>query len=164
MRKPVYLIFLLLAAPMLLQGQNSEEAKVTEVISQLFRGMYKADSTLVRASFTSEVTMATAMKNKEGVAVLKRESSINGFVKSVGSQKPGALSEEIWGLKIQIDGDLAQVWCDYAFYYNNQFSHCGVDAFQLYKTKEGWKIFHLSDTRRKDGCNIPEEVQKKYKQ
>ena len=112
--------------------------------------------------FAKEVIMASASRNREGNPVLKRENSIHDFAKQVASQKPGALSEEIWGLKIQVDGDFAQAWCDYAFYYENKFNHCGADAFHLFKTKEGWKIFHLADTRRKDGCNVPEEIKKKH--
>jgi hypothetical protein len=73
------------------------------------------------------------------------------------------LAEEIWNLKIQMDGDFAQAWCEYAFYYQNKFSHCGVDAFHLIKTTEGWKIFHLADTRRKENCIIPEEIKSKHK-
>jgi hypothetical protein len=64
---------------------------------------------------------------------------------------------------VQIDGDFAQVWCDYAFYTDNTFSHCGIDAFQLHKGKDGWKIFHLADTRRKDNCVIPQDIQNKHK-
>lgn len=165
MRKPIYLIlFVLLISPVLLSAQTAEEARVTEVINRLFTGMFKADSTMVRSAFAKEVTMATATKNKEGNPVLRRESSIEEFIKAVGSQKPGIFTEEIWGLKIQIDGDFAQAWCDYAFYHENKFSHCGVDAFQLHKTPQGWKIFHLADTRRKEGCTIPKKIQKKYKQ
>ena len=44
-----------------------------------------------------------------------------------------------------------------------RFSHCGVDAFQLVKTAAGWKIFQLSDTRRKEKCEIPEEISKRFK-
>jgi hypothetical protein len=58
---------------------------------------------------------------------------------------------------------LAQAWCDYAFYVDKSYSHCGVDAFQLFKGKDGWKIFHLADTRRKTGCTIPKEIQDKHK-
>jgi hypothetical protein len=164
MQKSTYLILLLfLITPALVGAQGSEEASVTEVINRLFTGMFKADSTMVRSVFAKEVTMATTLRNKEGNPVLKRENSINDFVKSIGKQKPGSLTEEIWGIKIQIDGDFAQAWCDYAFYFENKFSHCGVDAFQLHKTQEGWKIFHLADTRRKDNCTIPEEIQKKHK-
>ncbi|MBI5914693.1 MAG: nuclear transport factor 2 family protein [Bacteroidetes bacterium] len=31
-------------------------------------------------------------------------------------------------------------------------SHCGVDAFQLFKGENGWKITQISDTRRRENC------------
>ncbi len=163
MRNALYRTFLFLVIPIVLPAQSTEERTVATVINNLFGGMYTADSTMVRSAFASEVTMATAFKNKDGNPVLKREYSINDFVKAIGQPQPEPLTEEIWNLKIQIDGDFAQAWCDYAFYIGNKFSHCGVDAFQLHKSKEGWKIFHLADTRRKDNCNIPEEILKKHK-
>lgn len=164
MKKFVYqFLIVLLTLPVLLQAQASEEVHVSEVVNRLFTGMHNADSTLVRSAFANEVTMATALRNKEGKSVLIREYSINAFVKAVGQPQKEPLTEEIWNLKIQIDGDLAQAWCDYAFYVGNKFSHCGVDAFQLHKSQEGWKIFHLADTRRNDNCTIPEEIQKKHK-
>src|SRR5688572_12777347 len=133
MRKSLFLILAFLIPAACLQAQTTDEASVTEVIHKLFTAMSKADSSMLRSVFESEVTMATAMRNKEGKPVLRREYSINDFVKSIGTAQPGSLSEEIWNLKIQIDGEFAQAWCDYAFYYNNKFLHCGVDAFQLYK-------------------------------
>ena len=163
MQKHIYVIFLILASSLVLKAQTTETANVTEVINRLFLGMHKADSSMVRSVFAKEVTMATATKNKEGNPVLRREYSINDFLKSVGKQQPESLTEEIWNLKIQIDGDFAQAWCDYAFYVGNKFNHCGVDAFQLYKSADGWKIFHLADTRRKENCTVPEDIQKKHK-
>jgi len=161
MQKALYLILLLILPHV--KAQTSEEANVTEVINRLFKGMYNSDSIMVRSVFAKEVTMATAFRSKEGSPVLRRESSINDFVKAVGKKQPEPYAEEIWNMKIQIDGDLAQVWCDYAFFVGNKFSHCGVDAFQLHKSNEGWKIFHLADTRRKEECSIPEDIQKKHK-
>jgi len=32
------------------------------------------------------------------------------------------------------------VWAPYDFWRDGKFSHCGVDAFDLIKTDEGWKI------------------------
>lgn len=163
MRKTLYLILFLIINATYLHAQTSEEANVTEVINRLFKGMYNADSTMVRSVFAKEVTMATAFRDKEGNPVLRREYSINDFVKQIGKKPAEPYSEEIWNLKIQIDGDFAQAWCDYGFYVGNKFSHCGVDAFQLHKSKEGWKIFHLADTRRSEGCTIPDDIQKKHK-
>jgi hypothetical protein len=140
---------------------QTDELKVTEVIHRLFDGMHKADSALVRSVFGRDATLATPLR-KEGKSFLLRED-VNDFIKSISRPQPEPLSEEIWDIEIQIDGDFAQVWCDYAFYVGNRLNHCGVDAFHLYRTENGWKIFHLADTRRKEGCNVPEEIREKHK-
>jgi len=141
----------------------SEELAVKEVITRLFTGMQKGDSAMVHSAFAREVTMATAFRDKSNNPVLEHENSIDGFLKAVGTPRPEIWYEEIWNVSVKIDGDFAQGWCDYAFYVGNKFSHCGVDAFELHKGKDGWKIFHLADTRRREGCNIPPEIQSKHK-
>ena len=45
---------------------------------------------------------------------------------------------------------MANAWTPYQFWFNDQFSHCGVNSFQLIKVDNTWKIFFLVDTRRKD--------------
>ncbi len=47
---------------------------------------------------------------------------------------------------------MANVWAPYEFYLNNDFSHCGVNSFQLFFDGIQWKIIYLIDTRRKQGC------------
>lgn len=63
--------------------------------------------------------------------------------------------ERIWDTQVRIDGNLASVWTKYAFYLGPQFSHCGIDHFLLFRRAEGWKIIHLADTRRREGCEMP---------
>lgn len=142
---------------------QTDQEQVTQVIKSLFTGMETTDSALVRKAFYKEVTMATIATNKAGEAILVREKGIDNWLRAVGTPHPEVWSEEIWNLKISIDGEFAQAWCDYAFYIGKNFSHCGVDAFQLFKTPQGWKIFHLADTRRSKECNsIPASIQKKH--
>lgn len=136
---------------------------IVKVVHRLFEGMQKGDSAMVSSTFAKEVTMATMRRNKENKAELVRENSIAGFLKAVGTPHPDVWYEEVWNLKVQQDDNFAQVWCDYAFYVGNRFSHCGVDALNLYKGEEGWKIFHLADTRRSSPCSIPLEIQNKHK-
>jgi len=162
MKKLLSVVLVLFILPIISKAQH-EEAKVREVVAQLFKGMQLGDSAMVRSVFHKEVTMATVFRNRENVPMLRRESSIEDFVKSVGTPRADALNEEIWGLTVQLDGDFAQAWCDYAFYIGKKFSHCGVDAFQFYKTDVGWKIFHLADTRRTTNCTIPTNISDKYK-
>jgi hypothetical protein len=141
---------------------TNEETAVREVISRLFKGMELGDSAMVRSTFYDKNAILAAIFREKNNAPLIRRESIQKFLDDVG--KPhGVLYEEIWNVNVQIDGDFAQVWCDYAFYIDKNFSHCGVDAFHLFRGKDGWKIFHIADTRRKTGCTIPEEIQEKHK-
>lgn len=162
--KKILLCLLLTSAMFSVQAQSGDEAKVIDAINNLFKSMQTNDTILFKSVFADQVTMATVTKNKEGKVVLQRDNSITGFMKAIAKPNPkGALNEEIWNIKVQLDGDFAQVWCDYAFYVGNTFSHCGVDAFQLSRTTDGWKIFHLADTRRKEACTIPWHIIDKHK-
>ena len=144
-------------------AQHTDDAAIRAVITQLFTGMQKGDSAMVRDAFASEITMATIFRDKTNAPKIHHETSLKGFLDAVGTPHKEVWYEEIWNLTIQVDGDFAQAWCDYAFYLDKTFSHCGVDAFHLHKTKSGWKIFHLADTRRKQDCNIPADIQSKHK-
>jgi hypothetical protein len=62
------------------------------------------------------------------------------------------IDERVWNEKVLVDGPLASVWMDYALFIGPRFSHCGVDAFQLAKMADGWKIIAIADTRRTEGC------------
>jgi hypothetical protein len=129
----------------------------------MFEGMEKGDSAMVHGTFARHVTLTTIYRNKENESMMKHENSIQDFLNAVGTSHPEIWYEEIWNVKVEVDGDLAQVWFNYAFYLNDTFSHCGVDAFHLHLEKEGWKIFHLTDTRRKNDCTIPSEISEKHK-
>jgi hypothetical protein len=162
MKKLATILFFTGTLHLMAVAQSNEEQAIADVINRVFTGMHRHDSTLVRSAFANEVTLVSVVRNREGTPVLRRES-VHDFVKAIAQPQPESLTEEIWNMKIQIDGDFAQAWCDYAFYVGNRFNHCGADAFHLYKTAGGWKIFHLADTRRKEGCIVPEEIQKKHK-
>jgi hypothetical protein len=50
------------------------------------------------------------------------------------------MRERIWNPEVRIHGPIATVWAPYDFWRDGKFSHCGIDAFDLIKTDEGWKI------------------------
>lgn len=160
----VVMAFALLCISPRCLGQSADEQQIKSVVAQLFKGMELGDSSLVRRCFTKHVTIATVKTDKAGHVVLSREGDIADFYKAIGTPHPQKWYEESWNVRVTIDGELAQVWCDYAFYIGNKFSHCGVDAFQLFKEGSQWKIFHLADTRRTSGCNIPADVARKHAQ
>lgn len=146
-------------------GQSSVDKKnIESTINTLFTAMKKGDSALLKTAFSDQVTLVTIGQKKDGAPFINREAGIANFIKAIGTPHPASYNEPIWNLKIEVDGNFAQAWTDYAFYMGNQFSHCGVDAFQLFKGSDGqWKIFHLADTRRKDNCQIPDSISQQFK-
>lgn len=132
-------------------------------IKALFKGMSLGDSSMVHQAFAQNATMATIGKDKSGKASVGKESSIEGFLKAVGTPHNESWNEPIWDISIHSNGDFAQVWASYAFYLGKTFKHCGVDSFQLIKEEGGWKIFHLIDTRQKEGCVVPSSVSDQFK-
>jgi hypothetical protein len=156
------LILICLFFPICVAAQ--EEKKVMEPIHQLFEAMKTGDSAAVRLAFHPEAVLFTVIKDQKTSQPALRKETLAAFVKSVGTPHKDVYNELIWGEKIFIDGDFAQVWVDYAFYLNTTFNHCGVDAFQLIRNAEGkWLIYGLSDTRRKVGCEVPTEVSGRLK-
>lgn len=141
---------------------QGEEVAIMKPINNLFEGMNKGDSALVHTAFTDGVTFATIGLDKEGNPRF-HAGELKGFLTAMGKPRKEVYSEPIWDVKIEIDGNFAQVWAKYAFYIDKDFHHCGVDAFHLFKGKEGWKIFHLADTRQQEGCEIPNAIKDRYK-
>ncbi len=116
---------------------------------------------MLKDAFVESPTTYTVFKNQEDKTQF-RTGDFQKFIDAVGSEKTDVWNEPIWNEKIEIDGPLAQVWVDYAFYITNKFSHCGVDAFHLIKMGGKWKIFHLVDTRRRADCDVPDEIKAKF--
>lgn len=146
--------FLLL--PVTIAAAQTPEAEVRAVIDQLFDGMRTGDSTAVRAVFHEHAVLATTFTTPEGVPVY-RTNEADRFVEAVGSPHDEVWDEKIWDVVIQVDDNLASAWMNYAFYAGDNFSHCGVNSFQMVRTPDGWKTVYLVDTRRRDGCDKPME-------
>ncbi|QCK14320.1 hypothetical protein [Mangrovivirga cuniculi] len=77
---------------------------------------------------------------------------MNDFAVAVGTPHDEVYNEVIDNLEIKIDGPLASAWVPYKFYIGEQFSHCGVNVFELVKIDGNWKISSIIDTRRQENC------------
>jgi len=129
----------------------SAEQAVIKTIQTLFDGMRAGDSTMLRSVLHPSAHMQSSFTNKDGLAVL-REGSVDKWVQSVGTPHDKIYDEKIWSYKVRVDDNLASAWTDYSFFLGEQFSHCGVNAFHLVNTVDGWKISHITDTRRRESC------------
>lgn len=129
-----------------------EEKEVEKVIASLFEGMKTKNTELLQAAFHPEASMQTVIAGETGAKL--GSNSVQDFVNRIANTpETTQLDERILEYQIKIDGDMAAAWTPYRFYVNDNFSHCGVNSFQLIKTAEGWKITYIIDTRRKQGCD-----------
>ena len=139
------LIFLLISSFSF--AQNTSEKEIIKPIENLFNAMKSADSLGVINAFSGSAMMQTFGKNQE-----IRTDKVEDFAKQVAASQAGDLDERFTISKILVDGNMASVWVPYQFYYKGNFSHCGVNSFQLAKINNEWKIQYIIDTRRKDNC------------
>ncbi|HEU5182927.1 MAG TPA: nuclear transport factor 2 family protein [Gemmatimonadaceae bacterium] len=130
-------------------GTPEERAAVLAVVQKLWDGMRTHDTALVRSVFDSSATLSRVV-DRGGVARVQL-TPVSRFIEALGQAKE-PWNEKMFDPEVRIDGPLATVWTEYDFHLGTQFSHCGVDAFQLLKTSAGWKIVALSDTARREGC------------
>jgi hypothetical protein len=147
--------FLILLTAIIITTETTAQTDVDSVkavVNKMFEGMKNSDPEMLRTCFAESVIFQTIGRTKEGNFLVRNES-VNGFIESISKLEIGAADERISFETIKIDGPLAVVWTPYNFYYNGQFSHCGVNSFHLVRFKDGWKIQYLIDTRRKQGCN-----------
>ena len=72
--------------------------------------------------------------------------------------KKGVLEEVMYAPETKIFGDLALVWGRYVFFVDNKISHCGVNAFHLARTDNGWRIANASTTIEPQGCTEKEKA------
>lgn len=131
---------------------TNEESKVKNVIDTFFEGFHKGDTTIVSKTLHKDLKIQTTNTTKEGEKVLLDETRAQ-LLKAISSKKPSQkFYEKLLSYDIKIDGNLASVWTPYEFYFNDTFSHCGANSFQLFNNNGIWQIIFLVDMRRRENC------------
>lgn len=129
---------------------QSDEQAVVGVVTHFFDGMRARDTGLMR----STVAPGTVLVSASGPTGLGDPTPVDQFIERVGKGTGPGGNEQIKDPKVMVDGPMASLWAYYTLTRGGetQINHCGVDAFLLRKGPDGWKIFHVADTRRTEGC------------
>ncbi len=138
------------------QGPNPSngeaENQIKQVIETFFDGFHKQDSTIIKSTVADEIVLQTTGRTPEGKTLFKTEE-FSKFLKSiVGIPETMKFEEKLTSFSIQVDRTMANAWVGYEFWLNGEFSHCGINSFQLVNFDGKWKIIYLIDTRGKEGC------------
>ncbi len=150
--KPLFILFLMFAFISSIAQEDFTKDDAKAIIDTFFEGFHKGDTLMMSQVMMPDVVMQTvftAGKGKEMVVTDSAQKLLEAIANRPDNQK---WDERLLSYEVQIDGNLAHVWTPYEFYVNGNFSHCGANAFTLAKTKNGFKILHLIDSRRRASC------------
>ena len=149
--KPILYILTLILSSTLTAQSDAENVKST--IDSFFESFHAQDTVGMKDLVSENVVIQSIGEDQQG-KTLVHETSISDFLKGIVSiPKNASFKEELLDYQISIDGNMANAWTPYKFYFKDNFSHCGVNSFQLVKIDGKWQIIYIIDTRRKEGCN-----------
>jgi hypothetical protein len=141
-------LVLLTAAP---SPAQTPEDEVVEVVQRLLDAIGDRDSASFRSLVLPEMQNLVVYTEDDSVVIVRRQAEQT--IRSLGSAGPKYL-ERMWEPTVLVSGPIAAVWTPYDFYRDGEFSHCGVDAFHLVRTSEGWRIAAILYTvvRPQESC------------
>ena len=135
-RTLVVLAFTIVPAVASAQGTTDRDA-VLNIVQQFFDTMTARDAAGARKIMIPEGRFF-AMEMRKPNAAPQSFTNEEYFARL---QKGKATNRErIWNPDVRVHGSIATVWAPYDFWTDGKYSHCGVDAFDLIKTADGWKI------------------------
>ena len=126
--------------------KQGEKQQVIALVHRLFENMAAGNGDAVAAAMLPDVRLIAVRDGKISPA-----SGRDDFVQRIAASK-GGLLERIWSPTVLVRGQIAMLWADYDLHIGTKFSHCGVDAFFLLKTGDGWKISQVQYTAESQGC------------
>ena len=149
--KQILILLTALQCISIVTNAQTAEDSVKAVVNQLFTAMKNTDVSMLKDAFADSAVLQTIRRKPDGTFFVHNER-VSDFASQIGKAKKDSLDERITFETIKIDGPLAVAWTPYKFFYAGNFSHCGVNSFQLVRINGRWKIQFLIDTRRRQGC------------
>ena len=130
----------------------SDEQEVLAVVQRLFDAMQAKDTAALVELFDPQATLTGMRPGRDGGPARVQRLTPAEFAAFMAKDQRESWIERAWNPQVRVSGTLATIWADYDFHFGQTFSHCGVDAVQLLKTPDGWKIVSLADTFVREGC------------
>lgn len=130
--------------------RTDEEAAVLATVQRFFETMTSRDAAGARAVLDPDGDFVSVRWNDDGERVVRR-TSLSDYLEGLEGETATYL-ERMWEADVRVHGPIAVVWTPYDFYIDGEFSHCGIDAFQLLRTEAGWIITGGTYTVERTGC------------
>ncbi|MBD0831727.1 nuclear transport factor 2 family protein [Aestuariibaculum sediminum] len=147
-----FIFYIIVFVTSVFYGQENDQIKAKQTVETFFEGFHKGDTTLMKSVMMDNIVLQTTYTNKDGKMMLVTDAPETLLEAVANRTEDQKWDERLLDFNIQVDGTMANVWTPYEFWFNDTFSHCGVNNFQLFNDNGKWKIIYLIDTRRRQGC------------
>lgn len=138
-----------LVSPMATAQAQDGRAEVLATGQAVFDAMARRDTAALRHLMHPNAQLIATFE-RDGVAE-SRASTLADFLNQIATFE-GALLERMWNAEVRVSGTIATIWTQYDFHRNREFSHCGIDSFQLVRGKTGWQVSSLIYTVVRERC------------
>ena len=128
---------------------NTEVVAVKALVNQFFESLEKQDTVLLKQVAFMEGQIWTV--NNTVSPARHRMRFFSDDLNSLISKN--SYLETAKSMEVKIHEGMAMAWVPYEFRLNGEFSHCGLDVFNLNKKEGDWKIILLSYTIDIEGCD-----------
>lgn len=136
--RTAHLALILLPACAGIAHVPSERAAVLATVQAFFDAMHARDpQAAARTVVPDGVFVNTRL---EGGKRVEKHFSNREWIEKLAQEKTVLLEELTGTPTVEVEGDLASVWCSYRFSIDGKQSHTGVDVFNLVRTDAGWRI------------------------
>jgi hypothetical protein len=137
-----------------LQANPKEREAILAVVEKAFAAVHSQNPDDWRAIQLAEGSVLTFRPDPAGEPgkLQLRMSGNEEFI--AGMQKTEQDYAEYWTEEptVLIRGPIAVVWGAFEFTVDGNFSHCGINSFDMVKIDEEWKIANVMWTTEHDNC------------
>ena len=126
----------------------ADKKTIVAVVQKLFDAMAAKDGAAAASVLLPEGRFFVPREGEEPRTFTGKE-----FADRVPMEK-GTVLERFWDPEVRVRGSIATIRTPYDFWFDGKFSHCGIDAFDLVKTADGWKISGGTYTVERNGCTL----------
>jgi ketosteroid isomerase-like protein len=139
------------SAPTLPAAASTEEAAILETVERFFAAMAAQDTAAYGAVTVPEAMTFSVRVSAEGAGPVRARTHAQHMAALAASSQPW--QEQLWDPVVMVHGPIALVWTPYDFRLGGEFSHCGIDAFELMKINGAWKLTNAAWTAEPAGCS-----------
>ncbi len=129
---------------------QDDEAQILATVDKFFAALGEHDMGALR-EITIEDTLHISTRPIEGITnygIRNNEELIASF----STPTESVWLERYWDETVLIREDIAVFWAPYDFHIDGNFSHCGIDSFQLLKREGFWLLSNMSWTMETENC------------